>query len=167
MQGSTLHDDEAVADVVSAGLDGASGDVLVVNPTTDTIRELVAELPKRANPPTVRLLADEDVRRCLASEIQRCVVGIGIDETTIERFHALLAKYGVRKPPARHDMEEQDLRQRFRSDFVERRDAKVIQQLREGVPNFFATFIEVLKDGAWAVLSPRYYYCKYHTVRLN
>lgn len=59
MHGSTLHDDEAVADVVSAGLDGAGDDVLVVNPTTDTIRTLMAELASRPDPPRVRLLADE------------------------------------------------------------------------------------------------------------
>jgi hypothetical protein len=68
MQGSTLHDDEAVADVVSAGLDGAGEDVLVVNPTTETIRELVAELARRSDPPSVRLLADGDPLKDLVDD---------------------------------------------------------------------------------------------------
>lgn len=67
MQGSLLHD-ETVADVVTAGLEGAGENVLVVNPTTATIRGLVRELGDRDDPPTVRLLVDEDPLKDLVED---------------------------------------------------------------------------------------------------
>jgi DNA-binding transcriptional ArsR family regulator len=57
MHGSTLHD-ETVADVVAAGLDGATTTVLVVNPTTETIRELLRALEDRVDPPTAKVLVE-------------------------------------------------------------------------------------------------------------
>ena len=57
MHGSTLHD-ETVADVVAAGLDGATATVLVVNPTAETIRELLRALEDRVDPPTTKVLVE-------------------------------------------------------------------------------------------------------------
>jgi DNA-binding transcriptional ArsR family regulator len=57
MHGSMLHD-ETVADVVAAGLDGATETVLVVNPTTETVRELLRALEERVDPPTAKVLVE-------------------------------------------------------------------------------------------------------------
>ncbi len=71
MQSSTLHD-ETVADVVAAGLDGATTNVLVVNPTAETIRELLRALEDRDDPPTAKVLAEEAL---LADLVEDFLVG--------------------------------------------------------------------------------------------
>ena len=53
------YDDETVGDVVSAALEGASEDALVVNPTKETVRALVHELDAMDAPPEVRLLVED------------------------------------------------------------------------------------------------------------
>jgi len=62
------HDDEDVGDVVSAGLEGVTGDVLVVNPTKPTVRALVDELGAMDSPPTVRLLVDDGPLKDLVND---------------------------------------------------------------------------------------------------
>ncbi len=58
MLDTSLHE-ESVADIVSAGLDGADEDVLVVNPTKATIRAIVDQLGDVSEAPTLRMMADE------------------------------------------------------------------------------------------------------------
>jgi len=62
------RDDEGVGDVVSTGLAGVSEDVLVVNPTTATVRALVDELGTMDSPPAVRLLADAGLMKDLVDD---------------------------------------------------------------------------------------------------
>lgn len=80
MQVSTLHE-ETVADVVSAALDGASDGVLVVNPTGETISELVTQLDNRQSPPGTRLLAAEAV---LKDVIEDFLLGSAIADLAAE-----------------------------------------------------------------------------------
>jgi hypothetical protein len=55
---SNLRED-SVGAVLSAGIDGADGDLLVVNPSVDAIDALVEVLQATESPPTVRLFAAE------------------------------------------------------------------------------------------------------------
>ena len=80
MQVSTLHE-ETVADVVSAALDGAGDDVLVVNPTGETISELVTQLDDRPSPPSTRLLAAEAV---LKDVVEDFLLGSAIADLAVE-----------------------------------------------------------------------------------
>jgi len=52
--------EDSVGDVLAEGISGIDGDVLVVNPSRNTIQELVAVLRDHEDPPTVRVFAAED-----------------------------------------------------------------------------------------------------------
>jgi len=62
------RDDEGVGDVVSTALEGVTEDVLVVNPTTATVRALLDELGTMDAPPAVRLFADAGLLKDLVDD---------------------------------------------------------------------------------------------------
>jgi hypothetical protein len=60
MVDATFYDD-SVTDVVSAGLTGATEDLLVVNPSATMVRELLRQLYEHDTSPSVRILVHDDL----------------------------------------------------------------------------------------------------------
>jgi len=97
MERAEIHGTDS-ADILRAGLDGAARDVLLVNPTENTMEALLGELEQAHSTPTVRLFADrrpykaliEDFLLATAMAELRDAGSLEIRELTSVPRHSLL-----------------------------------------------------------------------------
>jgi hypothetical protein len=60
--------EDTVGDVLSAGIEGAGDGLLIINPSRETVRGLVAVLAESDDPPTVRLFVAEQPLKSLVDD---------------------------------------------------------------------------------------------------